>query len=156
MYTGGPKNAVNYSEEIACEIFDRLASGETLNSICASDHMPSRIAIFYWVRDDFHGFAAKYSRARELQVHSLVDDMLQIAADSSNDWVKSTDPEKPGLVGNPEHIHRTRLRIDTMKWYACKVVPRMYGDRIQNQALDKNGDPADPAVPVVNLTIARE
>ncbi len=30
---------------------------------------------------------------------------------------------------NPEVIGRSRLRVDTRKWYLSKVLPKVYGDR---------------------------
>ena len=39
--------------------------------------------------------------------------------------------QKTGCVSwqvNGEHIQRSRVRIDTRKWLASKLVPRMYGD----------------------------
>jgi hypothetical protein len=31
-----------------------------------------------------------------------------------------------------EQIQQARLRIDTRKWIACKLLPRTYGDKAQH------------------------
>ncbi len=37
------------------------------------------------------------------------------------------------LVGDHEHIHRSRLRVDTPKWVLAKALPKIYGDKIQTE-----------------------
>jgi len=34
---------------------------------------------------------------------------------------------------NPEVIGRSRLRVDTRKWYLSKVLPKIYGDKLQTE-----------------------
>lgn len=145
-----------YAIETAEIILDRLADGESLSSICRSEEMPSRPSVHGWILDDIDGFAAKYARAREIQAHVLADDLVAIADDGSNDWMKRNDPENPGWQANGEHIQRSRLRFDARKWAASKILPKVYSDRVQNQQLDKDGNPTDPVVPVVKVTFSDE
>ena len=35
-----------------------------------------------------------------------------------------------GWVLNGEHIQRSRLRVDTRKWYLSKLNPKKYGDKV--------------------------
>lgn len=32
-----------------------------------------------------------------------------------------------------EHVQRSRLRVDTLKWQASKLVPKKYGDKIHQE-----------------------
>ena len=41
-----------------------------------------------------------------------------------------------------EAIQRSRVRIDTRKWYAARMVPRIYGDKVDVN-LDATGDLAE-------------
>ena len=34
---------------------------------------------------------------------------------------------------NHENINRSRLRVDSRKWIACKLAPRIYGDKVINE-----------------------
>jgi hypothetical protein len=147
-----------YTEELAQEILVRLSDGESLSEICRDPKMPTHHAIHKWVHSNKEGFAARYTLAREFQAFLYADQVIDIADDCRNDWMRRTDPENPGWEANKEHINRTRLRLDTRKWIAARILSRIYGDKVQNsnQTLDKDGNPIDPVVPVVRLTIARE
>lgn len=98
--------------------------------------MPAHPTVLGWVLDDIHGFADQYVRARAIGLDVVADDMLDIADDGSNDWMKKNDPENPGYVFNGEHSSRSKLRVDTRKWYLSKLAPKKYGDR---QALEVSG-----------------
>jgi hypothetical protein len=39
------------------------------------------------------------------------------------------DPENPGYRANGEHIQRSKLRVDTRKWFLSKLKPKVYGDK---------------------------
>ena len=59
-----------YTREIADEICERLAAGESLFSICRDAHMPAENRVREWALDDRvdksgtgAGFAARYARA---------------------------------------------------------------------------------------------
>lgn len=67
-----------FSEELADEICERIADGESLRSICRDDEMPSKATVFRWLAEK-QDFQDQYTRAREAQADSLVDDMLDIA-----------------------------------------------------------------------------
>lgn len=54
---------------------------------------------------------------------------MEIADDSTNDWVET----KFGPQVNREAIERTKLRIDARKWMMARILPKKYGDKIQNE-----------------------
>lgn len=141
MPTGRP---TKYNESIVKEICSRIASGESLLQICRDKHMPSRISVHSWLLDDrYKEFLNRYTRARELQADYIFDELLDIADDGSNDWIeRETKSGRIIEVVNQEHVQRSRLRVDTRKWYLSKVLPKKYGDRIddndgQDERLDE-------------------
>jgi hypothetical protein len=102
--------------------------------------MPAESTVREWALADRSGFAAQYARARELQVHALAEEILTIADDVSRDQVKSVNED--GSVSeatNHEHINRSRLRVDARKWYASKIMPKVYGERITQEHTGANG-----------------
>ena len=116
-----------YSDELACEICFRLSRGDSLNRICKDPKMPEAVTVWRWLNDGKHEeFCKKYARAREYQAEYIFNDLLDIADDGSNDFLvdKDGNPTK-----NMEHIMRSRLRVDTRKWYLSKIVPKVYGDK---------------------------
>lgn len=93
--------------------------------------MPGLSTIFRWLGDEAHeAFREQYAKARESRADALVEDILEIADDSRNDWVEINDPENPGYRVNGEAIQRSRLRVDTRKWVASKMLPKVYGEKL--------------------------
>lgn len=115
------------------EVMERLADGETLVSICASDDkFPNHRTIRRWVIDDVKGCSAAYTRAREVGIHAMVEETVSISDDTSRDTLTKTNNDGSEYeVANTEWIARSRLRVDTRKWLASKVIPKIYGERVQ-------------------------
>lgn len=122
-----------YDRQVADQILELLADGQSLQSICSQNGFPARSTVHIWVIDDVDGFSARYARARVAQAHALADDTLDIADDGRNDWVQSNDPDNPGYRLNGEHIQRSRLRWDARRWAASKILPKVYGDKIEHE-----------------------
>ena len=83
--------------------------------------MPSEALVRSWAIDNVDGFSARYARAREIQADVLAEDTVEIADTEE-------DPQK------------ARVRIDARKWFASKVAPKKYGDRIQQDVTLDLGD----------------
>jgi hypothetical protein len=128
-----------YTEEIAEKIcFEIATSGKSLKTICLQDGMPSVGTVLNWLKKDTDGFLSQYTRAKEQQADHLVDEMLDIADDSSGDVV--TD-EEGNERENREFINRSRLRVDTRKWIASKLKPKKYSDKITQEITGPEGSP---------------
>jgi hypothetical protein len=126
-----------YDPIIARVILKRLSDGETLNEVCRTPGMPKASTVRLWALDDVDGFAAQYSRARELGYLSMADDMTEIMDDGRNDWMArqmereaEDSPAKVAWQANGEHIQRSRLRFEGRKWLLSKALPKIYGDKV--------------------------
>jgi hypothetical protein len=118
-----------YSPEIADLICDRIAEGASLRQICQDANMPARSTIFVWL-EEHEGFARSYTLARQIQIEDLMDEILEIADDSSNDWIDREGPDgKRYRVVNPDSIRRSKLRIGARKWLISKLMPKRYRGR---------------------------
>jgi hypothetical protein len=129
--TGRPSS---FTREIADEICERLAEGESLRSICRSDGMPVQATVFRWLSID-EAFLKQYARAREAQADRLADEILDIADDSSHDTESTEHGDRP----NNEWIARSRLRVDARKWLASKMAPKKYGDKVTQEITGGGG-----------------
>lgn len=110
--TGRPSK---FTQTLADEICRRLASGESLDAICRSHGFPDASTVWDWT-DRNESFASQYARARAKQADTLAEEILAIA---------------DGAAGKPnEEVQAARLRVDARKWFASKVAPRKYGDRV--------------------------
>ena len=116
----------DYSPEIADLICDRIAEGASLRQICQDATMPARSTIFVWL-EEHEDFARSYTLARQIQIEDLMDEILEIADDSSNDWIDREGPDgKKYRVFNPDSIRRSKLRIGARKWLISKLMPKRY------------------------------
>lgn len=96
--------------------------------ITSDDRMPNRQTISDWfVRPPKGGerFPGDFARARELGIDSLVDEALHLARDGSRDYI--VDEEGKPRVDH-EHIARTKLICEQIRWTASKIYRRQYGD----------------------------
>lgn len=102
------------TEELGDAICEQLAHGKSLTSICKQDRFPSYSTVMNWLGDEKHkAFLEKYTRARDCQADYVGEEILEIADDS-------TLP-----------VDERRIKIDTRKWYAGKMKPKKYGDKLQ-------------------------
>jgi hypothetical protein len=137
MPAGRPSD---YTPELAGAICDRLAEGESLRSICDSEGMPNKKTVLRWLRIH-EEFRAQYAQARELQAEGMADEIVDIADDGHNDWMKRNYGDDERWVENGEAIRRSALRIDARKWVAAKLLPKKYGDRVQTEITGSDGGP---------------
>jgi hypothetical protein len=118
--------SIEFDPVLADEILERLADGDSLASICCDEEMPDERSVRRWARN--HGdFGAKYAVARRLGYEKRADELLEIADDSSADWIDTDDGHR---VLNGAHVNRARLMIDTRKWLLSKMLPKVYGDHL--------------------------
>ena len=121
-----------YTEEIAAEICSRLADGESLRTMCEDKNMPCRSTVMAWLADDQYAeFKRCYDVAREEMAHALFEELREIADDGRNDWMERQRQDGSNeIVFNGEHVQRSKLRVDTLKWQCSKLLPKVYGDRL--------------------------
>jgi len=101
-----------YDEAQVAEILRRLSGGESLRAICKDDGMPDESTVRVWALDDVNGFTARYGRARSIGIDAMVEEAMEIADD------KADDPNS------------RRIRVDVRKWFASKMRPEKYSDRL--------------------------
>jgi len=114
-----------FSEAIAQEICQRLATGESLRSICRDEAMPGRQTVVDWLARD-HSFCERYDRARMVGLDEIADELIEIA-DGANGG------EDDSAARASANVQQAKLRIDTRKWLLSKLAPQRFGDRIQHE-----------------------
>lgn len=122
-----------YTAELADFILEKLAEGISLREICrVHEQVPDESTVRKWAIDDVQGFGLRYTKAREIGYHSMADELFDIADDGRNDWMERHNSRtgETEEVPNNEHMNRSRLRVDTRKWFLSKVLPKIYGDKI--------------------------
>lgn len=132
-----------YSDELAARICREVAtSTDGLEKICADNaDFPNPKTIYGW-RLDIEDFSKKYDAAKRLQADLLASEIMNIADDSSRDTItKMNSQGEEYEVANTEWVARSRLRVDTRKWIASKLLPKVYGDHNKIENLEaENSD----------------
>lgn len=105
-----------YSPEIAEEICVRLTTrdenGKTrsLKGVCDDADMPIERTVYNWLVTH-QDFFQLYAKAKETLADMNAADIMEIA-------------------DNAKDANLARLQIDARKWWASKVAPKRYGDRL--------------------------
>jgi hypothetical protein len=93
--------------------------------------MPDAGTIYNWLASpNLVPFFKQYARAKDTQAELMFDELLEIADDGSNDLMTIEKGDKSYEVENKEVVNRSRLRVDTRKWYLSKVLPKKFGDKL--------------------------
>jgi hypothetical protein len=115
-----------YSQEKADAICERLERGESLRQAAkAVGMLPS--TILGWTKYN-KAFSEQYARAREIGYLLLADEILEISDDASLDVTQTEDGR---VIVDQERIARSRLRVDSRKWMLSKMLPKIYGEKIE-------------------------
>lgn len=127
----------DYTEELGIDICALIAEGKALATICKSENMPSIRTVYYWLKQKPE-FLQLYTRAKEDSADALTDESLEIADNIVGnpvliDGVPMQLDGKVLTVVDAASINHARLRIETRKWYASKLKPKKYGDKIDHE-----------------------
>lgn len=136
-----------FTPELGEKICAMLAGGYSLRQALKGDDMPDKSTVMRWIfcttqftDPMFQDFRDQYAQAREMQAEMMADEIMDISDDGSNDYYKREGKE-PSFDG--EHVQRSKLRVDARKWVASKLLPKKYGDKVQNEITGKDGGPIE-------------
>lgn len=132
--TSAKGRPTKYTNILAEEICTAIASSSKGIKVLCQEHpnWPNKDTIFTWLKDN-KDFSDRYARAKQAQIECVVDELLDIADDVSNDQLIDSEGQ-PHF--NSQAVQRARLRIDTRKWLACKLVPKVYGSCMPENVRD--------------------
>jgi len=116
-------------EKIQNKVIDEMIKGNSINSICKLKTFPEQKTIYNWLNKD-KDFLQKYTHAREQQAlfyAEKITNVVQELKDSSKHSRELTDI--------------ARLEIDSYKWIASKLLPKVYGTNQQQTNVQVNIQP---------------
>jgi hypothetical protein len=125
MAVGRP---TDYNPEMALRICDLVATHDIgLPRLCEMyPELPRPQTINAWRREKLE-FSSKYAQAKMEQAELMAESIDDIARDLDKHYYvdQATGSSKidTGMVAH------ARLMIDTRKWLASKLAPKIYGDR---------------------------
>jgi len=133
---------------ITAMVCAQIAQGKSLRSILDADEkLPTVRSFLDWMGADGE-LAIQYAHARQTQYELLADEIVSIADENY-----TTDEHGVRERLSSEAIQRNRLRVDTRKWMLAKMLPKVYGDKLQTEHTGKDGGPIQlQAVDLRNLS----
>ena len=106
--------------EIQEKVITEIQTGRSLRQVCGDEGMPNFRTVQRWIVSD-GSFAVRYARARTAQADTLFDRMEAV--------------EEAVSAGTMDS-HAARVVLDSMRWRASKLAPKVYGDRLDVQVSD--------------------
>lgn len=121
-----------YTDNIAAHITTELVNGRSLRSICVEDEgIPNVATVIKWLANpEYAEFRAQYARAREAQADILADEILDIADKCRIGEKTTTKANGDTETVTGDMVDRSRLQIDARKWYAAKLAPKKYSEKL--------------------------
>jgi hypothetical protein len=130
----------SYTAERAKRVCDLVAEGESLRTIGEMRGMPSRRTVRGWL-NAHPEFEREYEVARRERTDNLVDESIEIADSITG----CTDPAA---------VQAARLRIDTRRWLASKLLPERFGDHSRVEMTGAGGKDLIPEPDGPKLALA--
>ena len=106
--------------EIQEKVITEIQTGRSLRQVCQDEGMPNFRTVQRWIVSD-GSFAVRYARARTAQADTLFDRMEAV--------------EEAVSAGTMDS-HAARVVLDSMRWRASKLAPKVYGDRLDVSVSD--------------------
>ena len=109
------------------EICKQISEGKSLSTALKSDGMPSYRSALMMLQNNLE-FRTMYEKAIESRADRLAEEILELA-----------DEAIPANLDGPSKsawVQQKRLQVDTRKWVAAKLKPKVYGDRIDVSVTD--------------------
>lgn len=129
------KYSLKLVDEI-CEIIATTNKG-IAKILKENESFPSEKTFYNWLNDKKNeSFLQLYARAKERQADRLVEEILTISDQSDKDTLQH---ENGAESANNEWISRSKLRVDSRKWLASKLLPKKYGDKL-DMDITNSGD----------------
>jgi len=121
--------SMRYTPVIAKKLCLKISEGKSLRTICKDRSLPTMSTIYKWLID-VPVFAEQYARAKRDQAEVLVEDLLNICDDNTDDHRTIIKNGVEVEIVDQDTIQRARLRVDTRKWIASKLLPKKYSDQL--------------------------
>ena len=116
-----------FTQEKGDAICALLSEGMSLRKAAAACGVGAA-TVLDWC-DAHKEFGEQYARARARGYQLLAEDILEISDDASRDVIET----EHGPKVDAEVVARSRLRVDSRKWMLAKMLPKVYGDKIEHE-----------------------
>lgn len=136
------KDGLAYSDALASELCERIASGELLTVICLDDHTPTVRRCNAWLREHSE-FKLLFEQSLQDRLSIFEEQIIQIPDEAARDFdvVKIKGTEKRVL--DPARITSAKLRVEVRRLHLIAGRPNKWGS--STTLITKSDDGFDPA-----------
>ena len=117
-------------DKVITEILAEVSEGVNITIACKEKGISFK-TFYIWLNND-KNHLENYNTSRKMQVQKWLNDYFLRITDDSNDVYN-------GKRDNVQ-VQRDRLIGDTLKWYASKVLPNEYGDKLEIEHTGKQSN----------------
>lgn len=123
-----------------------LEEGKSLRAACKELELnPSTILLWTKANPEF---SEQYARAREIGYLLRADEMVTIADTPMIGVETKIKPDGTRETTEGDMLGHRKLQIDTRKWMLSKMLPKIYGDK-----LELSGDKENPLQTVTRIEL---
>lgn len=106
-----------FTDAVWQRILDEVASGKSVREVCLDKAMPATRSVWKWMHLD-PDLREQFDRAKAEQLEDVMDQLLALCDDL---------PDNP----DPGQVAKRKLQVNTRQWVASKLLPKKYGERVQ-------------------------
>lgn len=146
-HTRESRQYIEMTDEVIDAVLSGIAGGKSLVKVCEADGMPNRTSFLRRVAED-KLLQARYAAAMDARADKYAEETIDIADDGSNDTYIDEDGNKRV---DQDVVARSKLRIAARQWYAAKIAPKKYGDKVDLNHGGQEGNPVQVKAKVVMI-----
>lgn len=128
-------------DEVLIEVFARVSGGESVSAVFRTRGMPNIRTFWRWVADDA-SVLTRYEAAFAMRGHAIAEEILDIADTCRIGEKRKTVQISQGRgvevvklpaeeVTTGDMVERAKLQVDARKWLLARMLPKKYGDKIE-------------------------
>lgn len=121
---------IPYDDAIADQVCNAIATqSKGLGTIIRDLGLDISPALIYkWISQN-DSFRERYARAKADQARVLADEITEIADNTQEGQIITEKPD--GVeIKRADMLEHRKLRIESRKWLAAKLLPKVYGDKL--------------------------
>lgn len=152
---GAKQRYVDMTDQVVDAVLSEIAGGKSMVKVCLMPGMPNRTAFLKRVAEDDE-LQTRYAMAMSARADKYAEETIDIADDGSNDTYLDEEGNKRT---DQDVVARSKLRIAARQWYAAKIAPKKYGDKVDVNHGGQEGNPIQALLSQISgsaLPIIRE
>jgi hypothetical protein len=124
----------SYSEAFVEEVCIAIEnSHKGIRSLCKENkHWPPARTVRDWIAR-YPYFGAMYTKAKEVQLYNLADEIIEISDDDARDTLEVDGEFGKTYVMNSTAVPRARLKTENRKWIIARLLRATYGDKKEEE-----------------------